>query len=189
MANSQAEKARRLESTPISRRANRDFLRRWCFRRARASPSLSAPPRPTTVAMSLAEGQKALQTFNEWCDTQGIEYDREVRRVSRVFRDATHRRSRDGFSSAVPGVVPAESAHLPRLPPPHRPRALRRLRFARSWTAPPRTRTGTTTPCSRGETSRMATWWFGPSKRACLSARASSCARSSGRSGSAGASR
>ena len=48
--------------------------------------------------MSLAEGQKALQTFNEWCDTQGIEYDREVRRVSRVFRDATHRRSRDGAS-------------------------------------------------------------------------------------------
>ena len=56
--------------------------------------------------MSLAEGQKALQTFHEWCDAQGIEYDKEVRLVSRAFRDAPHRRSRDGFSSAVPGVVP-----------------------------------------------------------------------------------
>jgi SET domain-containing protein 6 len=70
--------------------------------------------------MSLAEGQKALQTFHEWCDAQGIEYDKEVRLVSRAFRDAPHRRSRDGFSSAVPGVVPPPSAHRrrPRLPPP-----------------------------------------------------------------------
>ena len=28
--------------------------------------------------MSLAEGQKALQTFHEWCDAQGIEYDKEA---------------------------------------------------------------------------------------------------------------
>ena len=98
----------RAKSAHLGRRAlSRDFGNEvFVFRRARAPPSLPAPPRPTSVAMSLAEGQKALQTFHEWCDAQGIEYDKEVRLVSRAFRDAPHRRSRDGFSSAVPGVDP-----------------------------------------------------------------------------------
>ena len=67
--------------------------------------------------MSLAEGQKALQTFNEWCDAQGIEYDKEVRRVSRAFHDAPLRRSRDG--RRYPASSPLDSTHRrrPRVPP------------------------------------------------------------------------
>ena len=131
--------------------------------------------------------------------------------VPRVVRRAGHRVRQRGTSrvARVPRRPPPPLARWlfvggPRRRPPSRPltadalvflhpdrhRAPRRWRFARSWTAPPRTRTGTTTPCSRGETSRRAKWWFAPSPRARVSARERRRARrSSRRSGWAGASR
>ena len=51
----------------------------WSRHPAAPTQSPAPLPAPRLVAMSLEEGQNALQTFQLWCDAEGIKYDREVR--------------------------------------------------------------------------------------------------------------
>lgn len=44
----------------------------------------AAQAAPRRDAMSLREGERALQRFHEWCAKEGVEYDREVRPESVV---------------------------------------------------------------------------------------------------------
>ena len=114
MANSQAEKARRLESTPISFADATSRVRRWSVpgerARLRGSP---APPRyPPRSPSSLRARAKARATRASGATPRASSTKDAVRRAracSATPRTAALR----GPLAAVPGVVPAElGTHL-----------------------------------------------------------------------------